>query len=130
MCACGMMRGSHLPTIHMTGKALQAAEVRTGNLGFGNKGAVMVRLRVHDEPIAVVCAHLASGEQLGDGTRRIADFSSILLNGRFPEGAEEGSPEVEARFRCVPREHSRSRHGTRPGKPDRTVPSLNGGTAN
>jgi hypothetical protein len=124
------MHGAHLATVLTNGNALQAAEVRTGNLGFGNKGAVMVRLRVLDEPIAVVCAHLASGEQLGDGARRIADFSSILLNGRFPEGADEGSPKVETRFRCVPREHSRSRQGTRPGKPDRTAPSLNGGTAN
>lgn len=33
---------------------------RTGSYGFGNKGIVIVRLRVCDEPLAVVCFHTSS----------------------------------------------------------------------
>jgi hypothetical protein len=60
----------------------------------------MVRLRVYDEPLAVVCAHLASGEQAGDDAKRITSFLYILRNGQFPEGMD-GDPEVDERHRCV-----------------------------
>lgn len=48
----------------------------TGLLGYmGNKGAVGVRLRVHDSGLAFVNAHLASGEGEGDDARRNADYA-------------------------------------------------------
>jgi hypothetical protein len=63
--------------------AAQAAEVRTGNLGFGNKGAVTVRFRLYDEPMCIVCAHLASGQAPGDELRRRCDILQIAEQSRF-----------------------------------------------
>ena len=88
-------------------QALQDAEVKTGNLGFGNKGAVLVRLRVYDEPLTVICAHLASGEHSGDDARRLADFGNVLAHGRFGNAAQErsardtGVSHADERVRCV-----------------------------
>eukprot|EP00892_Ulva_mutabilis_P005822 jgi/Ulvmu1/3611/UM017_0023.1 len=70
--------------------AWQDSEVRTGKMGFGNKGAVLVRLRVFDEPVAAVCAHLASGETPADALKRQADFIQICRSGTFGNAANEG----------------------------------------
>ena len=64
---------------------MQAGEVRTGTMGFGNKGAVMVRLRIFDEPLCCVCAHMASGESAADAVKRQADFLHICRTGTFSE---------------------------------------------
>jgi hypothetical protein len=68
---------------------------------------VQVRLRVHDEPVAAVCAHLASGEAPGDDLRRVSDFLTVTQNGRFGGGAAAaaaaamGSSVADQRYRCL-----------------------------
>lgn len=71
---------------------MQAAEVRTGAMGFGNKGAVMVRMRVYGEPICCLCMHLASGETPADALRRQADFLHICRTGTFSDAPADGAP--------------------------------------
>lgn len=82
---------------------LQDSEVRTGKMGFGNKGAVMVRMRVFDEPVAAVCAHLASGEAPADALKRQADFMQICRTGAFGGAAEEGQTILHAPLEVDPR---------------------------
>jgi hypothetical protein len=83
---------------------MQDAEVRTGSLGFGNKGAVLVRLRAHDEPLCAICAHLASGEVPGDDMRRVADFVNVTTNGQFDgannAGAAGDASSAVSKYRC------------------------------
>lgn len=60
-------------------RGVQATSAATGWGGYlGNKGAVAVRLRVHDAPLVVVCSHLASGDARGDEQRRNADVADIV----------------------------------------------------
>jgi phosphatidylinositol-bisphosphatase len=60
-------------------RGVQATSAATGWGGYlGNKGAVAVRLRVHDAPLVVVCTHLASGDARGDEQRRNADVADIV----------------------------------------------------
>jgi hypothetical protein len=54
-------------------------------MGFGNKGAVMVRLRIYDEPLCCVCCHIASGESPADALKRQADFLHICRTASFTE---------------------------------------------
>lgn len=75
---------------------MQDADVRTGKMGFGNKGAVMVRMRVFDEPLAAVCAHLASGETPADALKRQADFMQICRTGAFGGPGTDGQTILHA----------------------------------
>jgi phosphatidylinositol-bisphosphatase len=60
-------------------RGIQATSAATGWGGYlGNKGAVAVRLRVHDAPLVVVCSHLASGDARGDEQRRNSDVADIM----------------------------------------------------
>lgn len=70
--------------------------MRTGKMGFGNKGAVMVRMRVFDEPMAAMCAHLASGEGPADALKRQADFMQICRTGAFGAAADDGQTILHA----------------------------------
>jgi hypothetical protein len=87
---------------------VQAGEVRTGTMGFGNKGAVMVRMRVFGEPICCVCMHLASGETPADALRRQADFMQICRTGAFADsdaaagGATLQLEPLDADVTCAP----------------------------
>jgi hypothetical protein len=54
-------------------------------MGFGNKGAVMVRLRIYDEPLCCLCCHIASGESPADALKRQADFLHICRTATFTE---------------------------------------------
>lgn len=47
-----------------------------------------MRLRVHDAPLAIVCAHLASGDAEGDESRRNSDAAEILRRCTFPTDAQ------------------------------------------
>jgi hypothetical protein len=58
-------------------------------MGFGNKGAVMVRMRVFDEPLCCICAHIASGETPADALKRQADFMHICKTANFSEPAAD-----------------------------------------
>ncbi|XP_062216265.1 type IV inositol polyphosphate 5-phosphatase 9-like [Phragmites australis] len=53
---------------------------------LGNKGAVSVRLWVHDTSFCFVCCHLASGGREGDEAHRNADATEILSRTTFPRG--------------------------------------------
>ena len=82
----------------------QDTEVKTGSLGFGNKGAVAVRLRVYDEPLCVACSHLASGDAAGDDLKRVADFVSIWRGGAFappPRGEAPAAAVATSGYRCA-----------------------------
>lgn len=76
--------------------------MRTGKMGFGNKGAVMVRMRVFDEPLAAVCAHLASGEAPADALKRQADFMQICRTGTFGAAGDEGQTILHAPLEADP----------------------------
>ena len=70
-------------------RGVQTTSAATGWGGYvGNKGAVAARLRVHDAPLAVVCAHLASGDGEGDAARRSADAADVLRRCTFPTDAQ------------------------------------------
>lgn len=65
-------------------RGVQIAAVGTGVLGMlGNKGAVGVRLRVYDSSLAIINAHLSSGDNEGDDLRRHADYSEALRRGAY-----------------------------------------------
>lgn len=74
-------------------RGIQATSAATGWGGYlGNKGAVAVRLRVHDAPLVLVCSHLASGDAKGDEQRRNADVADIMRRCVFdnPDAQGEG----------------------------------------
>lgn len=74
-------------------RGIQATSAATGWGGYlGNKGAVAVRLRVHDAPLVVVCSHLASGDAKGDEQRRNGDVAEIMRRCVFanPDGQPGG----------------------------------------
>lgn len=71
-------------------------------MGFGNKGAVMVRMRVFDEPLAAVCAHLASGDAPADALKRQADFMQICRTGTFGAAGDEGQTILHAPLEADP----------------------------
>jgi hypothetical protein len=71
-------------------RAIETASAATGWGGYlGNKGAVAVRLRVHDAPLVVVCSHLASGDARGDEQRRNADVADIMRRCVFGSPGEQ-----------------------------------------
>lgn len=75
------VRAGLLPHI----RGVQATSVGTGIMGYlGNKGAVTARLRVFDTGLALVVAHLSSGEADGDELRRNYDYSEIMRRAAFP----------------------------------------------
>jgi hypothetical protein len=74
-------------------RGIQATSAATGWGGYlGNKGAVAVRLRVHDAPLVLVCSHLASGDAKGDEQRRNTDVAEIMRRCVFdnPDAQGEG----------------------------------------
>lgn len=42
-------------------KSVQKDSVKTGIGGFGNKGAVVLRVRIFETSLCFICAHLAAG---------------------------------------------------------------------
>jgi hypothetical protein len=79
-------------------RGVQAASAATGWGGYlGNKGAVAMRMRVHDAPLLLVCAHLASGDAEGDEARRNADVREIMRRCVFadPSAAADGSSQQQ-----------------------------------
>lgn len=74
-------------------RGIQATSAATGWGGYlGNKGAVAVRLRVHDAPLVLVCSHLASGDAKGDEQRRNADVAEITRRCVFDNPDAQGEP--------------------------------------
>lgn len=82
---------------------LQDLQVHTGILGmFGNKGAVAVRLRVHDTGVAFVSAHLSSGEKPTDEAKRNADYWEVVRRGVFAtDDLSVGDPTEARRLRSA-----------------------------
>lgn len=72
-------------------RGIQATSAATGWGGYlGNKGAVAVRLRMHDAPLVLVCSHLASGDAKGDEQRRNADVADIMRRCVFDNPDAQG----------------------------------------
>lgn len=58
---------------------VQSLSCANGVLGlFGNKGAVLLRARVQDTGLLLVCSHLSSGDKPGDDAKRNTDFWDVL----------------------------------------------------
>ncbi|WIA30978.1 hypothetical protein OEZ86_001026 [Tetradesmus obliquus] len=72
-------------------RGVQTTSAATGFGGYlGNKGAVAVRLRVHDAGLLLVASHLASGDAEGDELRRNADVAEILRRCTFSADQQPG----------------------------------------
>ncbi|KAK9792500.1 hypothetical protein WJX73_010349 [Symbiochloris irregularis] len=70
-------------------RGVQVTSIGTGVLGYlGNKGAVAMRLRLHDSGLGIVCAHMSSGESEGDDQKRNYDYSEIVRRMQFPPDVE------------------------------------------
>ncbi|KAK9821522.1 hypothetical protein WJX74_007052 [Apatococcus lobatus] len=85
------VRRALLPHVH----GIQVTAVGTGVLGYlGNKGAVAVRLRVHDSGLLFISSHLSSGEHEGDELKRNYDYSEIIRRGYFADEFSALDPSV------------------------------------
>jgi len=57
-------------------KSVQMDTVRTGMGGqFGNKGAVIIRVRIFETSLCFICAHLSAGHS--KNKERLDDFQQI-----------------------------------------------------
>lgn len=76
--------------LHIRG--VQVTCIGTGGFGYlGNKGAVAVRMRLHDSGLAFVCTHMSSGEAEGDDQKRNYDYAEIVRRLQFPPDVEGAS---------------------------------------
>lgn len=73
---------------HIRGVQSTAAATGFGGL-LANKGAVAVRMRVHDAALLAVCSHLASGDAEGDELKRNCDVAEILRRCVFGGDAQQ-----------------------------------------
>lgn len=89
------VRHALLPAV----RGVQALSVGTGILGLmGNKGAVAVRLRLHDSSLCIINSHLSSGEGPDSLQRRLYDYGEVVRRGYFP--AEDEAPALSPLWPC------------------------------
>lgn len=71
------VKKKHLPFLH----DVDVTSTAVGMLGMGNKGAVAVRLRLHDSTFCFICSHLAAHRDKVDARNK--DFASIMERTAF-----------------------------------------------